>query len=118
VPPSQQEITQLLVEWRNGDQAPLDKLMLLVYCELRRLAHHYMSRERPGHTLQTAALVNEAYLRLVNQRDIEWFNRAHFFAIAANVMRRLLVDHARSRSYEKHGGGACQVTLDEGALVS
>ncbi|HYP28195.1 MAG TPA: sigma-70 family RNA polymerase sigma factor [Blastocatellia bacterium] len=116
--PSPQEVTQLLIDWRNGDRDALDKLMPIVYEELRRLAHRYMSRERPDHTLQTSALVNEAYLRLANQKNVEWQNRAHFFAIAANVMRRLLVNHARSRGYAKRGGGARQVTLDEQALMS
>lgn len=116
--PSPQEVTQLLMDWRNGDQAALDKLMPLVYDELRRLAGHYMKRERPGHTLQPTELANEAYLRLVGQQQIDWQNRAHFFAIAARVMRHLLVDHARSRGYAKHGGGALHVSLDEGAVVS
>jgi RNA polymerase sigma factor (TIGR02999 family) len=118
VPPSSQEITQLLADWRNGDRAALHKLMPLVYDELRRLARHYMRGERPGHTLQTAALVNEAYLRLVDQRNVLWHDRAHFFAVAANVMRHLLVDHARNRLYAKRGGGARQVTFDEMAIVS
>src|SRR5207248_2131480 len=89
------EVTQLLIEWSNGDKAALDKLMPLIYAELRRMAHRYMSRERPGHTMQTTALVNEAYLRLVNHEAVHWQNRAHFFAIAAQVMRHILVDHAR-----------------------
>jgi RNA polymerase sigma factor (TIGR02999 family) len=92
--------------------------MPLVYAELHRLAHHYMNRERPGHTLQTSALVNEAFLRLVDQRDVRWQNRAHFFGIAAQMMRRILVDYARSREYAKRGGSAQQVTLDEGSIVS
>jgi RNA polymerase sigma-70 factor (ECF subfamily) len=111
--PSPEEVTQLLKNWRNGDQSALDKLMPLVYDELHRMAHRYMRRERAGHTLQTSALVNEAYLRLVGQRDIEWQNRAHFFAVAAQVMRRLLVDYARGRKYAKRGGDRLQVTLDE-----
>ena len=110
---SPQEITQLLVNWADGDQAALDKLMPLVYAELHRLAHHYMSRERPGHTIQTTALVNEAYLKLIDQRNMHWQNRAHFFAIAAQLMRRILVDHARSHAYAKRGGGARNVSLDE-----
>jgi len=113
-----QEVTQLLVEWRKGDGGAFDKLVPLVYDELRRIAGRYMIRERADHTLQTTAVVNEAYLRLVGQQNIEWQNRAHFFAIAAQVMRHLLVDHARSRKYAKRGGDARQVTLDEAALIS
>jgi RNA polymerase sigma-70 factor (ECF subfamily) len=116
--PSPQEITQMLIDWQNGNQTALDKLMPHVYDELRRLAHRYMNRDRPGHTLQTTALVNEAYLRLADQKNVNWQNRAHFFALAAQVMRHLLVDHARRHRYAKRGGGARQVTLDEGALVS
>src|SRR5215467_11443397 len=103
---SPHEVTQLLVEWRNGDAAAFDKLLPLVYTELRRIASRYMKRERAGHTLQTTALVNEAYLRLVNQREIDWQDRAHFFAVAAQVMRHLLVDHARTSHYAKRGGNA------------
>src|SRR3989475_2078612 len=106
---STHEVTQLLIEWSNGDKAALDKLMPLIHDELRRLAHHYMSRERPGHTLQTTALVNEAYLKLVNRKDVRWQNRAHFFAIAAQSMRSILVDHARSLAYAKRGGGALKI---------
>ncbi len=113
-----QEVTQLLVDWRNGNQEALDKLMPLVYAELRRIASRYMKRERAGHTLQTTALVNEAYLRLVGQQHIEWQDRAHFFAVAAQVMRHLLVDHARSRRYAKRGGNAERITFDEVAVVS
>ncbi len=116
--PSTHEVTQLLVEWSNGDKAALDKLMPLVHAELRRLAHRYMSRERPGHTLQTTALVNEAYVRLVNRKDVHWQNRAHFFAIAAELMRTILVDHARSHAYAKRGGGAQKIELDEAMIVS
>jgi len=116
--PSPHEITQLLVNWGNGDQAALDKLMPLVYKELHRLAHHYMRRERPGHTMQTTALVNEAYLKLVDQRNVDWQNRAHFFAISAQLMRRILVDQARSHAYAKRGGGARKVSLDEVAHLS
>jgi RNA polymerase sigma factor (TIGR02999 family) len=118
MPAAPQEVTQLLVDWRNGDKAALNKLMPLVYDELRRIASRYMKRERAGHTLQTTALVNEAYLHLVGQQNVEWQNRAHFFAVAAQVMRHLLVDHARSRNYAKRGGGAQQVTLDETAVIS
>ncbi|MCM3874136.1 MAG: sigma-70 family RNA polymerase sigma factor [Pyrinomonadaceae bacterium] len=113
-----QEITQLLVAWGNGDRAALDSLMPLVYEELRRLAHRYMGQERPDHTLQTAALVNEAYFRLIDQKDVHWQNRAHFFGIAAQLMRRILVDHARSRHYAKRGGDAQHVPLDEGMILS
>ena len=91
------EVTRLLVAWRDGDEAALARLMPLVYDELRRLARNYMRRERPGHTIQPTALVNEAYLRLVEQTNIRWQNRAHFFGIAAGVMRRVLCDHARAR---------------------
>src|SRR3954447_574268 len=115
--PSQEEVTQLLVAWGNGNQAALEKLMPLVYEELRRLSHHYMRREHPGHTLQTTALVNEAYFRLVDQKHVRWQNRAHFFAISAQLMRRILVDHARSHQYAKRGGGAEKVSLDNVAVV-
>src|SRR5438552_6157422 len=116
--PSTHDVTQLLIEWSNGDKAALDKLLPLIHGELRRLAHHYMSRERSGHTLQTTALVNEAYLRLVNRKDVHWQNRTHFFAIAATLMRSILVDHARSHAYVKRGGGAHMTELDEAMVVS
>src|SRR6267143_384725 len=115
-PASPQEVTQLLIDWSRGDQAALDSLMPLVYEELRRLAHRYMRRERVGHTLQTTALINEAYLRLIEQQQVQWHNRAHFFAISAQLMRRILVDHARSRGYQKRGGGVPKVTLDEALM--
>jgi RNA polymerase sigma-70 factor, ECF subfamily len=115
---SPEEITQLLLNWEDGDQAALDKLMPLVYAELHRLAHHYMSRERLGHTIQTTALVNEVYLKLVDQRRVHWQNRAHFFAISAQLMRRILVDHARSHAYAKRGGGARKVSLEDVADLS
>src|SRR5438128_2431090 len=115
---STHEVTELLIEWSNGDKAALDKLMPLIHEELRRLAHHYMSHERQGHTLQTTALVNEAYLRLVNRKDVHWQNRTHFFAIAATLMRSILVDHARSHAYAKRGGGAHKTELDEAMVVS
>lgn len=111
-------VTQLLVAWSEGDAAARDQLMPLVYEELRKLAHRYMGRERVGHTLQTSGLVNEAYLRLIDQSQVQWQNRAHFFGIAAQMMRRILVDYARSRHYAKRGGGARQVSLDEAAIVS
>src|SRR5437588_1012449 len=115
---SSHEVTQLLTDWGNGNQAAADKLMPLVYEELRRLAHQYMNKERPGHTLQTSGLVNEAYLRIIDQSQVHWQNRAHFFGIAAQMMRRILVDYARNRQYAKRGGGARQVSLDEAMIVS
>ena len=115
---SPQEVTQLLADWSNGNQAALDKLMPLVYEELHRLAHRYMNQERPGHTLQTSGLVNEAFVKLVDQKDVHWQNRSHFFGIAAQLMRRILVDYARSRHYAKRGGDARQVSLDEALTVS
>ena len=112
------QITQLLKAWSDGDQTARDQVMLLVYEELHRMAHRHMRKERPGHTLQTSALVHEAYVRLTDQTDVEWQNRAHFYGIAAQMMRRILVDHARSRQYAKRGGDARPVSLDEGAIVS
>ena len=106
-------LTGLLTEWRQGDKTALETLTPLVYDELRRIAHRYMQGEREGHTLQTTALVNEAYLRLADQQKIEWQNRAHFFAVAAQMIRRILVDHARTHNAEKRGGGACKLELDE-----
>jgi RNA polymerase sigma factor (TIGR02999 family) len=111
-------VTQLLIDWSNGNQAALCTLMPLVNDELNRLAHHYMRHENAGHTLQTTALVNEAYLRLVNQRHVHWKNRAHFFALSGQLMRRILVDHARQRRYAKRGGGAHKVSFDEAMVVS
>src|SRR5687768_13058926 len=115
---SPQDVTQLLVAWSNGNQAARDRLMSVVYDELHRLARRYMKRESPGHTLQTSALVNEAFVRLVDQKNVRWQNRAHFFCIAAQMMRRILVDYARSRNYAKRGGGAQHIALDEGLTVS
>ena len=115
--PSPQNITQLLAEWRDGNQSALDQLYPLVYDELHRLARRYMSRERKGHTLQTTALINEAYVRLVGQK-VNWANRSHFFAISAQIMRRILIDHARRHAYAKRGGGAQQVSLEEAAAVT
>ncbi|HEY3026763.1 MAG TPA: sigma-70 family RNA polymerase sigma factor [Pyrinomonadaceae bacterium] len=115
---STHEVTQLLIAWSSGDKAALDKLMPLIHQELRSLAHRYMSREHPGHTLQTTALVNEAYLKLVNRKDVHWQNRAHFFAIAAELMRTILVDHARSHAFAKRGGGAQHLALDEAMVIS
>ncbi len=116
--PSSKSVTQLLINWRDGDETALDKLFPLVYKELRRLAHHYMRRERRDHTLQTSALVNEAYIRLVDHKGMRWQNRAHFYGVAAQAMRRILVDHARSRNYAKRGGAAQMVELDEAATVA
>ena len=118
VAPSPKEVSRLLIDWGNGNQAALDELIPLVNDELRRLAGRYMRRENPGHTLQTSALVNEAYLRLVDQRSVHWQNRAHFFGVAAQLMRRILVDHARSRSRAKRGGGAQMVSLVDQEVVS
>lgn len=115
---SSQEVTQLLLAWSEGDQSAFEKLMPLVYEELRRVARRYMRRERAGHTLQTTAVVNEAYLRLIDASQVQWQNRAHFFAVSANLMRRILVDYARSRNYIKRGGGAHLLPLDEAAVFS
>jgi len=107
-----EEITKILLALSKGDTEAPDKLMPLVYDELRRLASGYMRRERQGHTLQATALVNEAYLKLVDQTQIDWKGRAHFFSIAARLMREILVDHARTRNAEKRGGGATRIALD------
>jgi RNA polymerase sigma-70 factor (ECF subfamily) len=115
--PPPHEITQLLAEWSNGNQNALDKLYPLVYDELHRMARRYMNRERKGHTLQTTALINEAYVRLVDQKHVHWANRAHFFAISAQIMRRILIDHARRHAYAKRGGGTQRVSLDETAII-
>jgi RNA polymerase sigma factor (TIGR02999 family) len=115
---SQHEITRLLLDWRGGDRAALERLMPLVYDELRRLARHYLSQERSGHTLQATALVNEAYLRLIDQQNPDWQNRTHFFAVAARIMRHLLIDHARAHRYAKRGGGAQRVSLDEAVAIT
>ena len=117
-PTHQHQITQLLAEWSDGNQAALDELYPLVYNELHRLARRYMSRERKGHTLQATALINEAYVRLVDQKNVHWANRSHFFAISAQIMRRILIDHARRHAYAKRGGGAQQVSLDDVAMVA
>lgn len=117
-PPPAQGVTQLLVAWGNGDEIARDRLIPLVYEELRRLAHRYMKHESPGHTLQTSALVNEAFLRIIDQREIKWKNRAHFYGIAAQMMRRILVDYARQRRYAKRGGGVLQLSLNEALTVS
>ena len=114
---SPQHITQLLKEWSDGNGASLDELMPLVYEELRRQAARYLRRERDNHTLQTTALIHEAYLKLVDQRKVKWQNRAHFFAIAAQAMRRILVDYARERHREKRGGSAENLPIEEAAFV-
>ena len=111
-------LTTLLLAWGRGDEAALDQLIPLVHDELRRLARRHMARERVGHTLQATALVNEAYLRLIEVNQVRWQDRAHFFAMASRVMRRILVDAARARGYQKRGGGAKKVSLDEALLVS
>jgi len=116
--PSQHEITRLLIDWSNGSQDALEHLFPLVYEELRRLAYRYMSRERPDHTLQTTAVVHEAYLRLIDQKHVQWQNRTHFFSIVAQMMRRILITHAQSRTYAKRGGGALRLSLDETAILS
>jgi RNA polymerase sigma factor (TIGR02999 family) len=113
IQPEPQEVTQLLVAWSRGDQTVVDRLIPLVSAELHRLAHRYMRCERAGQTLQTTALVNEAYLRLVDARHVAWRDRVHFFAVAASLMRRILVDLARARQYQKRGGGAVRISLDE-----
>jgi RNA polymerase sigma factor (TIGR02999 family) len=110
---STDDVTGLLIEWRQGDKAALDRLTALVYDSIRRIAHRYVQRERDGHTLQTTALVNEAYVRLAGSQNIDWQNRAHFFAVTAQVMRRILIDHARRRHYTKHGGEMQRVAFDE-----
>ncbi len=114
----QREVTQLLLAWNDGDESALEKLAPLVYAELRRLAKRRMRLERPDHTLQTTALINEAYLRLVDVRNVHWQNRAHFFALCARLMRRILVDYARTRHYAKRGGGAQPVSLEQSPAVS
>ena len=117
--PSPHEVTRLLDAWSQGDKSALDKLTPLVYGDLRRRAHSYMKRQRPDHTLQTTALVNEAYLKLVSQdHPPHWRNSAHFFAVAAQAMRQILVDHARRKHYAKRGGDTRKVTFDEAAIVS
>ena len=115
---SANEATQLLVDWTGGNKAALDQLMPLVYQELRRLASHYLRKERHNHTLQSAALVNEAYLRLVDYSNLRWQDRAQFFGLAAQIMRRILIDHARKHHYAKRGGGARNLSLDEAAVLS
>lgn len=115
---SQQRVTELLEQWSHGDDAALAELTPLVYEQLRRLAHHHMVGQRPNHTLQTTALVNEVYLRLADQTNPRWQNRAHFFAVAARAMRQILVSYARSQQSQKRGGGALKMELDEAAVIS
>jgi RNA polymerase sigma factor (TIGR02999 family) len=115
---SSNEITELLLAWGDGDKEALDELMPMVYEELHRLAHHQLAGERAGHTLQTTALVNEAYLKLVDQKHVKWQSRFHFFSIAAKLMRRILIDYARSRQFAKRGGGASKLPLDEAIVIT
>jgi RNA polymerase sigma factor (TIGR02999 family) len=117
-PPSPSEVTQLLKDWSSGDPEALDRLIPIVYAELRGIAARYLRRERRDHTLQPTALVNEAYLRLIDQNQVQWQNRAHFIGVAAQMMRRILVDHAKSHNRAKRGGGAQRVSLDEAMAVS
>jgi RNA polymerase sigma factor (TIGR02999 family) len=116
--PYPRSITQMLIEWSRGDREALDSLMPVVYAELRRQAAHHLRRERPGHTLQTTDLIHEAYLRLVDQTNVQWQNRAHFFAVAARLMRHILVDHARRRHRAKRGGSGIALPLEEGLAVA
>lgn len=113
-----EDVTGLLAAWGGGDEAALERLLPIVYAELRRLAHGYMRGERPDATLQATALVHEAYMRLVDVRRVRWQNRAHFFAMSATLMRRILVDAARARSAQKRGDGAPTITLDEGMALA
>lgn len=113
-----EDITQLLAAWGTGDKSALDKLLPLVHAELRRIARRQMSQERDGHTLQATALVNEAYLRLAGQESFEWHSRSHFFAVCAQVMRHVLIDHARAHARNKRGGGAVQVSLGEAVALA
>ena len=115
--PASHEVTQLLLAWSGGDPTALERLIPLVYDELHRLAQHYMRSERTGHALQTTALVNEVYLRLIDASQVEWQSRAHFFAISARLMRQILVDFARKHRYQKRGGGAHEVSLDEALVI-
>ena len=117
-PEGRENVTQLLVAWSQGDRAALDSLIGVIYAELHRLAHRYMGRERPGHALNTTALVNEAYLRLVNQKNVNWQNRAHFFAVSAQAMRSILIDMARRRNRQRRGGGSLEIALDESLIFS
>lgn len=118
MPEPSQNVTQLLIGWGNGDKAALDSLLPLVYDELRRQAARYLRRERVGHTLQTTALIHEAYLKLVDQKHVHWQNRAHFFGIAAQLMRRILVDHARTKKRAKRGGSDVRVSFGEATVIA
>jgi RNA polymerase sigma factor (TIGR02999 family) len=118
MPTATPNVTQLLIGWSNGDRAALDSLLPLVYEELRQQAARYLRRERVGHTLQTTALIHEAYLRLIDQKNVHWQNRAHFFGIAAQLMRRILVDHARTRTRAKRGGSNLRVSFNEANLLA
>lgn len=115
VPPApiQDNVTELLVAWKDGDRQALDQLLPLVEMELRRIAHNYMRKENGYHSLQTTALINEAYLKLINQREVHWQNRAHFFALSSQIMRRILVNHARDKAAQKRGDGAAHEALDD-----
>jgi len=115
--PPESDITDLLVDWNNGDKSAIDRLLPLVERELHRLAHSYMRKEGPNHTLQTTALINETYLRLVDQRKVKWQNRAHFFGIAAQIMRRILLNYARDQNRLKRGGKAIHVSLSEASIL-
>jgi len=117
-PGARQQASQLLAAWTSGDASARDELLPVVYAELRRLAHHYMAGERQGHTLQTTALVHEAYIRLVDLDRMQWRDRAHFFAMAATLMRRILVDSARRRLRDKRGGGVSVTTLDDQEIAA
>src|SRR5678815_2123683 len=116
--PSSKEVTQMLLDWRNGDQAALEKLTPLVYDQLRRLAQVHMNRERPDHTLQATALANEVYLRLIDQKNVSWQNRAHFFSIAGRIMRQILVNYALGRKCAKREGNLHKVSIEEAAVFS
>lgn len=117
-PPKRKAITLLLQAWNNGDSSALDQLTPLIYNELQRLARRYMSREQPGNTLETGAVLNEAFMRLIRRKAASWENRSHFYGLAAKIMRRVLVDHARSRGYQKRGGALRPVSLDEALVIS
>lgn len=118
MPTTSHEVTQLLIDWGKGDRDALDRLMPLVYQELRQIAHRYMSRQNPGHTLHTSGLINEAFIKMIGNQDKQFHNRAHFFGVAAQAMRSILVDYARSKQFAKRGGGAHKVSLDEALTVS
>jgi RNA polymerase sigma factor (TIGR02999 family) len=115
--PTSHSVTQLLLAWRQGDAAALDQLIPLVYHKLRRMARHYMAGQRPDHTLQATGLINEAYVRLIDCQLVNWKDRAHFFAVSAQMMRRVLVEFARSGQYQKRGGGAQKTSFDEGMIA-